>query len=550
MKKRRFFRRVFAIAVLTTLASANAFGLSNTYYYRTNAAATGSGTVYAGVDVIAPSTATYASSSTTDAVTDSIHYVFAKPNSGQAFMYWTTDASTDSICGDNPMKVTFTDVAKSTSSTSPAEKSFKAVFGPAVVFAEVNDGDQGAVKVSPASNTVGNHVTLTATPSQNIVFGTEFEGWYRQGETTPVSTNATYSFTIDSNNQGTYIAKFKRNKGYFRIKSQYTNKYMKLVGTSYEVANGGSYGFYGAIFDNSIVLNRPVDLTDPGYIVKIDGDIKGDSLLENIEVYCQGLSMRDSIIAQQYHGVSVTLEQRPNCAVFYFDQSGTKRFLKDGANYGYNCAIVCGGESDHQWTLEPVDENSETKFFGVNAPIELDGYYYTTLYTSFPYQCGDDVEAYYVISDGEGGWTLEEIPDYKVPSNTPVILCCADSLATNNRLIPLFDEPSPIDGIEDNLLEGFISINYSESGSQYVLSTDGDNLTFVQAASVSSNQAYYTGNFAGARIFGGKSTGIKEVHIQNSDRFVYDVSGRKISNRNENLSPGLYIINGKKQIVK
>ncbi|MBQ8452521.1 MAG: hypothetical protein IJ539_01935 [Prevotella sp.] len=68
MKKRRFFRRALAIAVLATLASANAFGLSNTYYYRTNAAATGSGTVYAGVDVIAPSTAPYASSSTTDKV--------------------------------------------------------------------------------------------------------------------------------------------------------------------------------------------------------------------------------------------------------------------------------------------------------------------------------------------------------------------------------------------------------------------------------------------------------------------------------------------------
>lgn len=39
MKKRRFFRRALAIAMLATLASANAFGLSTKYYYQTKAKA-------------------------------------------------------------------------------------------------------------------------------------------------------------------------------------------------------------------------------------------------------------------------------------------------------------------------------------------------------------------------------------------------------------------------------------------------------------------------------------------------------------------------------
>ena len=48
MKKRRFFRRAFAIAVLATLASANAFGLS-TKYFKTEVTATTGGQVYASI---------------------------------------------------------------------------------------------------------------------------------------------------------------------------------------------------------------------------------------------------------------------------------------------------------------------------------------------------------------------------------------------------------------------------------------------------------------------------------------------------------------------
>lgn len=51
MKKRRFFRRALAIAVLATLASANAFGLSTKYYQTSlSVSPTGAGTVYASVN--------------------------------------------------------------------------------------------------------------------------------------------------------------------------------------------------------------------------------------------------------------------------------------------------------------------------------------------------------------------------------------------------------------------------------------------------------------------------------------------------------------------
>lgn len=65
MKKRRFFRRALAIAVLATLASANAFGLSTKYYYQTTVQSTGNGTVYASVNNATPAETSYQTQYTT-----------------------------------------------------------------------------------------------------------------------------------------------------------------------------------------------------------------------------------------------------------------------------------------------------------------------------------------------------------------------------------------------------------------------------------------------------------------------------------------------------
>lgn len=73
MKKRRFFRRAFAIAALATLASANAFGLSTKYFKTEVTAATG-GQVYASLNYVKPADNSYASTSNTGSVTDSVSY--------------------------------------------------------------------------------------------------------------------------------------------------------------------------------------------------------------------------------------------------------------------------------------------------------------------------------------------------------------------------------------------------------------------------------------------------------------------------------------------
>ena len=104
MKKRRFFRRALAIAVLATLASANAFGLSTKYYQTSlSVSPTGAGTVYASVNYTKPADSEFGTTSTMGAVLDSVSYAFAKPATGKGFLNWTQGGAIYST--DNPVMI-------------------------------------------------------------------------------------------------------------------------------------------------------------------------------------------------------------------------------------------------------------------------------------------------------------------------------------------------------------------------------------------------------------------------------------------------------------
>ena len=47
--------------------------------------------------------------------------------------------------------------------------------------------------------------------------------------------------------------------------------------------------------------------------------------------------------------------------------------------------------------------------------------------------------------------------------------------------------------------------------------------------------------------FSGETTGVEEVEVESTVKTIYDLSGRKVSGMS---APGLYIVNGKKVLVK
>ena len=117
-----------------------------------------------------------------------------------------------------------------------------------------------------------------------------------------------------------------------------------------------------------------------------------------------------------------------------------------------------GGGSTH------FDEN----YFGAapSSKTKQDGKYYTTMYTSFPYECRDGVRAYIVdkiMPDGKAH--LLEVPDGTIHSYTPVILECNSTVAKENRLMPLLEEPLPVTTY--NLLKGEICLDDETEEANY-----------------------------------------------------------------------------------
>lgn len=538
MKKQRFFRRALAIAVLATLASANAFGLSTKYYYQTTVQSTGNGTVYASVNNTTPAESSYQTQYSTPVVTDSVIYLFAKPATGYAFDHWT-DAATSQQYTGNPQRYSY--LEQNTSSDNPATHTFIASFVEAKVTVKSEDVTKGTVRISSVGNSLNDSVALYADHANNFFTGTQFTGWYKNG--VQVSTANPYTIaSIQESDAGEYVAHFSRTNGYFRVRSQYTNKYLSLVGTSYRQATSSSDGFTGVVFDGSVKMTpqSQLDQTDPGFIVRIEGtSVEGsDSILNDIEVYCQGVTLRDSIIAKSYNGVEINARTTDDhYFTFSYYYNFNDRYLKDGTNYGFNWALACGGASDHKWILEPVTQ------IPITPSIE-DGFSYaTSMYTSFPYECGTGVSAWYSTGIEDD---LIEVEDGHVPANTAVILRC-DGEEGDFYIKPSFEE---YDALEDNILEGYICLNGdSLSSAGKLVYAGGETWSSYDGAYLPSNRAFVTVS-QNARSFN-NTTAIKNLHSNNiNNREVFDISGRKLNVDSGALRKGVYIVNGKKRVIK
>lgn len=255
------------------------------------------------------------------------------------------------------------------------------------------------------------------------------------------------------------------------------------------------------------------------------------------------------------------------------------------------------------WKIKKID--NENEFFGINPDISIqvgqnEYKYYTTLFTSFAYQLSDGMKAYYIdqhIYDTnhvkEPIAELKEIPDGKVPAATPVIIKCSSSNVADNKVTLLAETLSPITG---NELKGrifcFIPTEYEDQSMKNALEfnknsmrvigfVDGElslvedaNSTYSNGLALSNiqNKKYIPANKVYLPISSSdaKATanGIKlllpneyavaasitkviseEKHVQEG---IYTLTGIKVKedNNTDNLPSGIYIINGKKQVIR
>ncbi len=398
---------------------------------------------------------------------------------------------------------------------------------------------------------------------------------------------------------------------YYRIKSATSGKYMSMKGDAINMQSmigsasnaTSTTGIEGIFSRTSNYLKKDLVLvndylSNPSTVFSI----KGNNTASNCDVVAQGVYLK-KIAQGVFHGNKagdvpvtcdgVTMEQSSQSS------DGKHALITMTANYvgshsmsGYLCESSAGvvvakynetisADDKTTWILEPLTEASmESSYFGANplSKITVDGYYYTTMYTSFPYQLKDGVKAYYVKGIDESNKVECVEIENIVPAFTAVILECSSTDPKENRLIPYIYNVDPVVSEDDNLLKGIIDIYnidaYNNNGAEstYRTANDQNNMRVLNVNSqgklgfykLSSNTTYMTSNkaylclpsFAGTKdlslsfVNEGDATGI--INVRNSDDMttpmqgIYDLQGRKV----ENPVKGLYIINGKKVLIK
>ena len=185
---------------------------------------------------------------------------------------------------------------------------------------------------------------------------------------------------------------------------------------------------------------------------------------------------------------------------------------------------------------------------------------YATLYLGYKVAVPNGVEAYVVKSTNNGHAQMEKIEGVDgaegvIPANTAVIL----KKVGNETAYTFAYTAKDAVAVGDNLLNGSIA-NCYVAGDAYVLTRKNGEVYFGgvllnkldgKAFLNNANKVYlpktdgmnapsYSFRFPG-------TTDIENVEVENEVKAIYDLTGRKVD---EITAPGIYIVNGKKTLVK
>ena len=482
MKTKIYLQFRWLLLCCFLLSGINMMAGGTDYYYKVTATASpkGEGKVYVSETQTEPQSSDYADSKTITAKEHSDQkaaskefYLFAKPAEGYLFDKWTKDDGTTEVSKQKNAS-TGTLTSSATSEGSPATFGYIAHFikaGDAYVASE--DESIGTVGISNATNAVGDEVTLTAYPD---MFSGTFKAWTKDGKV--VSTDNPYTFTVTEENKGKYVATFDKidmaNTGFYCVvRNVGHNRNLGLMGISDKtVSRSNRY------LKNSIMLlesNSDVMHSSPAFVLRITGTADGNGGLDGCNLTAQG--MKSSKIS----GKTFTFSNKGDHFYITGAAGSLNAYMVDyadaptqeeGVGKVHHPGFYNGAnEKDKQfhWQVVPITRDSKETYFGAmpSEKAKVGDKYYTTMYTAFPYECLDGVKAYTVDNiNADGSVHLKEITSGKVPSKTAVVLACNSTKPSENRLLPLLEEPAAVEG--NNLLKGEIWLkDESKTEDQY-----------------------------------------------------------------------------------
>lgn len=218
------------------------------------------------------------------------------------------------------------------------------------------------------------------------------------------------------------------------------------------------------------------------------------------------------------------------------------RWLHRTDAYINRCSNNTCGEL-HNWTIEEV----------TSLPVSITAAKYATFFAPVAVTVAEGVTAYTATVDAANNKVILNKVDGVIPANTGVVL----QGEANTYNFAITDDVEAIDG---NALRGSAAATYyTTAGTYYALGVVEGKVGFYRDEfkndrfQNNSHKAYlYVEGTQNAAAFSFRfdfdgTTSVEEVETETAETVIYDLTGRRVG---EIIKAGVYIINGKKVLVK
>ena len=272
----------------------------------------------------------------------------------------------------------------------------------------------------------------------------------------------------------------------------------------------------------------------------------------------------------------------------YAEASGITKYLIDNSYHGtvYYPSIGddTSGSTNRSWHVSPVDQEAE-RYYGIKPDLtaSADGSYWATQFAGFPFKPSDASTKVYTVCnvDNASGYAVIREITGNVPAQTAVLFRCGAATPSGNKMTLLAPGTSGSTGI--NYLKGNYYCNDvvadadPKKNHRNVMAYDPLNMRILGVDSegkpafvkgndtnlvrskvdgklyIPANKAYLDVSTSAPDVLQIITeeeyiTGIHEINTSTADgtKVIYDLQGRRV----QALSKGLYIVNGKKMIIR
>lgn len=363
--------------------------------------------------------------------------------------------------------------------------------------------------------------------------------------------------------------------GYYRVKNVSSGRYMSLSDDhSRGVDFNSCTADCGAMQTSKIMDNI---YSDPGSIFYLD-HIDGVSY----NVVGQGTSLHDII---NYY---IYISPVGSYYKIYQEQKGQRVTLSDLDDVEEDESYVATTGGKTTWYITPL--NTTDNYIGVKPTISVGDKHYAAVFAGYPYTLGAGMKAYYInkVIENEGVVIIKELTG-TIPAKTPVLIECSSTDISKNQITPVLNsdavpsdnlamgvyfclgdrwsahynstkfDPSTMRVLSLNTY-GNLAVSTSTQNLKTVMieprGADGKHLTVTAIPANSwyipvSSSAPSELKLVTAEQY---ATGIKDITVKPASLYnVYTLEGVQIKKNATSISDlhqGIYIINGKKVVIK